>query len=253
MLTVPALVVFLYIVSAFAVPSLVKRRAGHRRSQPLQSIEATEIGNDTSQIQYSYNWAGAVWNKPPGTFKSVTGTFTVSAPHAPDGSASIWVGIDGNTCPGAILQTGIDVHYAGGAISYNAWYEWYPDVSHFFEGIVIKTGDVIRLKVVAMSPTRGTATISNLSNNQVVSIDLTSSSALCGQNAEWIVEDYFQGNVHSLVPLCNFGTVKFGHASASGASGATVTPEGATLIDLVKNNRTLTSASPTVGGITIRY
>jgi len=134
-----------------------------------------------------------------------------------------------------------------------AWYEWYPDVSHFFEGIVINTGDVVQLTVVAMSPTRGTATISNLSNNQIVSIDLASSSALCGQNAEWIVEDYFQGNVNSLVPLCDFGTVKFEHASASGASGAVVTPEGATLIDLVKNNYTLTSSSPTVGGITIRY
>lgn len=134
-----------------------------------------------------------------------------------------------------------------------AWYEWYPDVSHFFEGIVINTGDIIQLMVVALSPTYGTATISNLSNNQTVSMNLTSSSALCGQNAEWIVEDYFEGNVNSLVPLCDFGMVKFENASASGESGASVTPEGATLIDLVKDNGTLTSTSPTVGGITIRY
>ena len=51
-------------------------------------------------------------------FKSITGTFTVPTPHAP-GSASFWVGIDGNTCAGAIHQTGIDVHYVNGEISYN--------------------------------------------------------------------------------------------------------------------------------------
>lgn len=65
MLTIPSFVVFLYIASAFAVPSPIKRRAGHRRSQPLQAIEATEISNNTSQVQYSYNWAGAVWNESP--------------------------------------------------------------------------------------------------------------------------------------------------------------------------------------------
>ena len=60
------------------------------------------------------------FSTPQRTFKSITGTFTVPTPHAP-GSASFWVGIDGNTCAGAILQTGIDAHYVNGEISYNGW------------------------------------------------------------------------------------------------------------------------------------
>lgn len=56
---------------------------------------------------------------PQGTFKSITGTLAVPTPHAPNGSASVWVGIDGNTCAGAILQTGIDVHYVNGEIFYS--------------------------------------------------------------------------------------------------------------------------------------
>lgn len=38
-------------------------------------------------------------------------------------SASAWVGIDGDTCETAILQTGIDFTYRLGAVSFDAWYE----------------------------------------------------------------------------------------------------------------------------------
>jgi hypothetical protein len=47
------------------------------------------------------------------TFTAVTGKFTVPTPKKPSGSsgthaASAWVGIDGDTCETAILQTGVD-------------------------------------------------------------------------------------------------------------------------------------------------
>jgi hypothetical protein len=49
-----------------------------------------------------------------GTFKSVTGTFTVPTPTvrkgaspAPAYTATAWVGIDGDTCGSAILQAGV--------------------------------------------------------------------------------------------------------------------------------------------------
>ena len=69
-----------------------------------------------------------------GTYKSVTATFTVPTPKEPSGgsgshSASAWVGIDGDTCPTAILQTGVDFHVDGDKVSYDgqspllpAWY-----------------------------------------------------------------------------------------------------------------------------------
>jgi hypothetical protein len=36
----------------------------------------------------------------------------------------------------------------GGEVSYDAWYEWYPDYAHDFSGIDISTGDVIKLTVI---------------------------------------------------------------------------------------------------------
>ena len=54
----------------------------------------------------------------------MTGTFTVPTPKEPSGgsgthSASAWVGIDGDTCGNAILQTGVDFNVNGNSVSYD--------------------------------------------------------------------------------------------------------------------------------------
>ena len=54
----------------------------------------------------------------------MTGTFTVPTPREPSGasgthSASAWVGIDGDTCGNAILQTGVDFNVNGNSVSYD--------------------------------------------------------------------------------------------------------------------------------------
>ena len=49
----------------------------------------------------------------------MTGTFTVPAPSGNSGAASVWVGIDGDTCGTTVLQTGIDFTVSGGAVSYD--------------------------------------------------------------------------------------------------------------------------------------
>lgn len=74
--------------------------------------------------------------------------------------------------------------------------------------------------------------------------------ALQELNAEWIVEDFSSGG--SLVPFADFGTVTFTGASASGSSG-TVTPSGATLIDIKQNGKVLTSSSVSGSSVTVEY
>ena len=58
-----------------------------------------------------------------GLFTSVTGTFTIPTLGVPSGSSgtplSVWVGIDGDTCDTAILQTGIDFTITDGSFSYD--------------------------------------------------------------------------------------------------------------------------------------
>ncbi|EIW81698.1 hypothetical protein CONPUDRAFT_54011, partial [Coniophora puteana RWD-64-598 SS2] len=163
--------------------------------------------------------------------------------------ASAWVGIDGDTCETAILQTGVDFTYSDGEVSYDAWYEWYPDYAYDFSGITISAGDVIKTTVTATSTTSGTAVIENTTTGVTVTQDLTSTYALCEENAEWIVEDYEEGD--SLVELTNWGTVTFTDAYATTSSGE-VTPSGATAIDIEQNGEVLTQV--TIGDtVAVKY
>ena len=64
------------------------------------------------------------WGLAQATYKAVTATFTVPTPKEPSGgsgehSASAWVGIDGDTCGTAILQTGVDFTVSGSSVSYD--------------------------------------------------------------------------------------------------------------------------------------
>ncbi|KAI0058826.1 hypothetical protein BV25DRAFT_1840686 [Artomyces pyxidatus] len=264
-LVIPALLA----TAAFAAPSrdirmanrLARRRAGGaHQGRPIDKIGVAGA-NATGTPEYSTNWSGVVYNEPQGTFTSVTGTFVVPTPQVPDDSsssggdgsysASAWVGIDGDSCSNAILQTGVDFTVDdSGDVSYDAWYEWYPDYAYDFSGIDISAGDTITVTVTASSTTKGKAIIENVSSGQTVTKSLTSSSALCEQDAEWIVEDYEEGS--SLVPLANFGSVTFTDATAATSSGP-LGPSGANVIDLKQNNVVYTSVETTSDGVTISY
>jgi len=75
---------------------------------------------------------------------------------------------------------------------------------------------------------------------------------LCGENAEWIVEDFEENG--GLVPFADFGTVVFTSATAV-AGGSTVTPggDGATNIYIEQNNEQLTSTSISGDTVTVTY
>jgi len=218
---------------------------------PLKLTEASEefrasLTSEATAVTTleSSNWAGAILTAPPAgqTFNSVVAQFTVPTPKEGTGirgasAASAWVGIDGDTAQNAILQTGVDFNVASsGAVSFDAWFEWFPLASTDFTGIPIAAGDVISLSVVSTSSSTGTATIENVSTGVTVSKALTapdSSAHLQGVNAEWIVEDFEEGN--SLVPFADFGTVVFSNAEAK-TSSETVTLSGASPIILVSNS-----------------
>jgi hypothetical protein len=209
------------------------------------------LSSNISEVSYSSNWAGAVL---VGTgYTSVTGTFTVPTPTT-TGSGSAWVGIDGDTCGTAILQTGIDWTKSGSSITYDAWYEWYPDYAYDFSGISLAAGNTIKVTVTATSKTAGTATITNVSTGKTVTHSFSgeaSEGSLCEYNAEWIVEDFDENG--SEVTFADFGTVTFTGASAV-KSGTTVGVTGATIIDMEQNSKVLVTCSTSgTSGVTCSY
>ncbi|KAH7881434.1 concanavalin A-like lectin/glucanase domain-containing protein [Lentinula edodes] len=277
--------------AVFAIPSGKQRMASRRsrrsevtrQSKPVNLIanpQTTTVTN-ASHVEYSENWAGAVLVASTATYKAVTGTFVVPTPESTGGSseqcASAWVGIDGDTCDSAILQTGVDFCVTGSSVSYDGWYEfyvtWYEitffsvdnnyilthagiltnlDSADDFSGISFSAGDSVTVTATVISTTEGTLTIENNTKGTTVSKTVSSSSKLCEYNAEWIVEDFEEcGSTCELVPFANFGTVEFTGAEATTSSG-TVTPAAATLID-IEQSKVLTSVSLSGSSVIVSY
>jgi hypothetical protein len=107
----------------------MQRRRAARKTTPrisatAEGIEVESITNNTN-AEYSTNWAGAV--QIGSGYTTVTGTIVVPTPKTPSGgsssreyAASAWVGIDGDTCQTAILQTGVDFYVQGTTVSFDA-------------------------------------------------------------------------------------------------------------------------------------
>ncbi|KAI0144588.1 peptidase A4 family-domain-containing protein [Xylariaceae sp. FL1272] len=254
----------LFATGALAAPGTASRWANHakradarkgnlRQAAEHPDIEVYNKDGSIRHVEYSSNWAGAVLTSTGWT--SVLGTITVPTPvnTGKSGAGSAWVGIDGDTCGTAILQTGIDWYItASGSVSYDAWYEWYPDYAYDFTGITISKGDSVKFTVVANSKSSGTATINNLTTGKSVSHTFTgeTSAQLCEYDAEWIVEDFESGG--SQVQFADFGTVTF--TSPQALKGSTVyTPSGATIIDIEQSNSVLTSCSASSSQVTCTY
>jgi hypothetical protein len=231
---------------------------GTNYKENAKFIEGSD--NNTAHVDYSSNWSGAVLETPSsGYFKSATGRFTVPTPkHVGSGgteSSSAWVGIDGDSCASGLLQAGIDFTVSSsGSVSYDAWYEWYPDYAYDFSNFAVQAGNVIQVDIVATSTTKGTVSLTNVSTGKKVSQTLSapSGSVLCRQNAEWIVEDFESGG--SLVALSNFGTVVFTGASASLSTGGTEGLNSATIIDLKQGSTVYTDVTiNNANQVTVKY
>ena len=95
---------------------------------------------------------------------AVAQVVTLNADGSPHITAA-WVGIDGDTCQTAILQTGVSFYGDG---TFDAWYEWIPDYSHSFANFGISAGDQIRMTVDASSKTTGVAILENLDLSAVM-------------------------------------------------------------------------------------
>ncbi|EFQ27406.1 peptidase A4 family protein [Colletotrichum graminicola] len=235
---------------------LVPRSARARHSSApnrrlsAESVESLTLNSTgVKNAHYSSNWSGAV--QIGNGYNHVTGTITVPEVSGNSGdAASAWVGIDGDTCETAILQTGISL-YADG--TFDAWYEWIPDNAYSFDNFDVSVGDQIQMTVDASSTKKGVATLHNLTTGKKVTHTFTSTpSTLCETNAEWIVEAFQEGGKQ--VTLADFGTIEFTGATASG-SGGSITPSGAEIFDISPNGGKtyLTQASSSGSTVTVSY
>lgn len=266
--TSAALVVGLFASSIAAAPSEAtkqrfKEHRAAKRDAKLALKSAADFGSSAIQGQqksnftettYSSNWAGAVQVSPPsGTYNAISAQWTLPQVAAPVSGAgewynSEWVGIDGDTCGQAILQAGtlsyVEVDDNGGVTTGSAaWYEWYPVAEIEFTDFEVNIGDTVYVGITASSTSEGFVEIYNFSTGEEVTTTVSapsSSNVLCGQNAEWILEDFSSGG--GLVPFATFSDVYFVACTASTTSGASIGLTNAQVFDLYQNDVVLTDA-----------
>lgn len=156
----------------------------------------------------SSNWSGYVANG--GTYTSVAGTWivpTVSATSS--GADATWVGIGGVTGTD-LIQAGTQATVTGsGAVTYSAWTEILPDYSRPAP-LAVSPGDSVT--VVITEQTRNTWLIVMRNNTTGDSFEKTLSYNSSRSSAEWIQEA--PSTDRGIVPLSNFGTVRFLSGSA---------------------------------------
>ncbi|KAL2831664.1 peptidase A4 family-domain-containing protein [Aspergillus pseudoustus] len=237
--------------------SRIRARSLNRQSHPNfptsgghEGVQSGFRTANTAAIAYSNNWAGVVREQPPagGPYTAVSATFTVPAataiPGGPDLQAvSAWVGIDGDTYAGAILQTGVDFYVENGQTHHDAWFEWFPDYAYDFN-LAVNTGDVIVAMVQSFSPSEGIAVIENMSTGQKATQTVKApkpEATLAGQNADWIVEDFQSGD--SIVPLADFGAITFTGCEAQAQNGEILGLNGGTMIELKQKGKVLTEVT----------
>jgi hypothetical protein len=160
----------------------------------------------------SQNWAGYSSAGNPGTFTSVSASWTQPAVTctATDTFSSFWVGLDGDGTD-SVEQTGTEADCNGGAAVYQGWFEMFPQAPVFYDNPV-QPGDAMSASVVANGGGAFTLTLTDSTQGWTQTTDQTSNIAQLG-SAEVIAEAPSDGT-GAVLPLSNFGTVSFTNATA---------------------------------------
>jgi Peptidase A4 family len=199
------------VLIALAVPAASAAR-------PHAAFGIERSFNSASDTETSTNWAGyAVTHRKP--FASVTGRWVEPAASCSDlasAYSAFWVGLGGFADNSfAVEQTGTLANCSGGTPYYTAWYELYPKPPVTVR-MAVRPGDLLSATVSVAKKTV-VVRLKNVTTGKLFTRKLHMNRPDLG-SAEWVAEapstcDY-TGNCTTL-PLANFGTVSFFHATAT--------------------------------------
>jgi hypothetical protein len=212
----------------------------HERPQP-------DAAGTTNSI-----WSGSVVTTGAAdTFKSITGQWNVADVGAPKSGAGSWysvswIGIDGygnsDVCQIGTVQS-ISVA-ANGNVSRSvyAWFEWYPNNWTGISNFPVGFGDTLTCLLCIQSPTKAGFNLLNVTTGVSTGFTFTApaGTTLVGNTAEWIVER--PGINGSTSQLADFGAVYFDGCIASTQANRSEFGGSGTLLDMVENGRTVTTA-----------
>jgi hypothetical protein len=203
---------------------------------------------------------------------------TLDCSAAPNGRASIWVGVGGEPWPtGAtfetLLQTGVQTSCVNGSQQDFGWFEEWPNEPNAkaFPAFPVLPGDSIEASVYQTSTgawvtrvddltTResgvmvtggGWGVMTDAGNGTFTYEGLTTSLSYSGgHTAEWIVEDNYAPD-GPVVPLADYGTVNFTNLTTGPSPWALTTDESE---EIIQNVVVLSTPSLPLGdGFSVSY
>ncbi len=231
-------------ISLAAVPAYGAGPRGTAGGAPAQRLTHLRPHYSTSS-----NWSGyASYTQTPSKtkFTVAEGSWTqpaVSCPPEQDQYAAFWVGIDGyNTS--SVEQIGTDSDCSSGKPEYYAWYEMYPQFPVYLSerDYPVAPGDTMTARVTYQPQSDDFMLyLANHKANWTYTKTISAGHPR-RLSAEWIAEAPSAGG--QVLPLADFGTVKFTGASASSDAGVTgpINASGWTYdaITLISSTRTAT-------------
>ena len=139
-----------------------------------------------------------------------------------------------------------------------AWFWWDPsfpviDFNSAGSNITFSPGDSVTFQLITFESTsrqQGVAIVTNDATGALAVEGIGANTALCGEDAEWIVQNFDED-----IPLSNFGSVTFTDALALDLAGDPGNDPGVTGVDLFSpsTGQQLTTVSTTKSTITINY
>jgi hypothetical protein len=211
----------LALLPVLALASVVAPTAA--ASAPMIVHAPARLTSSTSNIGKSTNWSGyadtgkkytkvqASWKEPGAT-----------CPSSQHQYSSFWVGLDGYAS-NSVEQTGTDSDCNGvGKPVYYGWYEMFPagSVRLSSTSFPVHKSDAMTASVIVTGGTSFTMTLIDHTANWTFTITKSSSTAKKA-SAEWIAEAPSMCNpTCSVLPLADFGTVKFTATTTTGGGTA---------------------------------
>ena len=239
----------LMILAALAVPVLSAglpapdAARSIRPGGPMSPAQATgpdAVGSARRTV--SANWSG--YAAAGRAFRSVSASWTQPAAHCRRGTAyaSFWVGLDGYRSR-SVEQIGTDADCRGRTARYYGWYEMYP-APPVRLGRKVRPGDKLSASVTFGAARTYALVLSDRTRGWKRTIT-RNRSGLARSSAEVITEA--PSSAGGVVPLADFGTVRFTAARVNGILFRRRSPTKIVMIDRRSRRKDTTTALSRAG------
>jgi peptidase A4-like protein len=177
------------------------------------------VSGRSRQAAQSTNWSGYAAHST--TYKKISASWVEPTAHCPGGSqfSSFWVGLDGFNS-GTVEQTGSEVDCRNGSPTYFGWFEMFPAFPVNFSNPV-HPGDHFSGSVTFNGSGKFTLVLTDSTQGWSHTVHKTLASAK-RSSAEVIAEA--PSSSAGVLPLADFGTVKFSNSMVNGSKLGAASP-----------------------------